>query len=81
MRNATNIPILLWRKVNPAVTSDQFSLFEDEAISVGEKKVDGYVVHAMFVWMKKASQFSDYPPKLWHLIRYATGENPTHMED
>ena len=81
MRNATNIPILLWRKVNPAVTSDQFSLFEDEAISVGEKKVDGYVVHAMFVWMKNASQFGDYPPKLWHLIRYATGENPTHTED
>ena len=74
----TSIPILLWRKVNPAVTPDQFSLFEDEATFVGGKKVDGYVVHAMFIWMKNAPQFDDYPPKLWHLIRRATGERPAY---
>ncbi len=68
MRQASGLPVMLWRKVNPGVTEQQYEAYEREAGEVRSGRLDGYIVHAMFLWMRYPGESVDYPPRLWKLI-------------
>ena len=72
VRAAADLPVLIWRKVNPGTAADLMVAYTAEAEAAATGKLDGYAVHAMFIWLLGQTQFDHYPPMLWSLIDAAT---------
>ena len=72
VRAESGLPVLIWRKVNPGITADQLTAYAREAHAAATGELDGYAVHAMFIWLLGKTQFDHYPPMLWSLINAAT---------
>lgn len=71
LRAASKLPVLIWRKVDPGITPRLRAAFTDEA-EAAAGRLDGYAVHAMFIWLLGKTEFDHYPPMLWSLIDAAT---------
>lgn len=71
LRSATGLPVLIWRKVNPGTSPELLAAYTAEAQAAAAGDLDGYAVHAMFIWLVGQTQFDDYPPKLWKLLEAA----------
>ncbi|MCK4323048.1 MAG: hypothetical protein KAW89_00860, partial [Armatimonadetes bacterium] len=68
VRQEANVPVLLWRKMNPGIPQEHWAMYRREAAQVGSGELDGYVVHAMVT-----VNYADYPEKLWSVIQSAAG--------
>ena len=72
LRTGSKLPVLIWRKVNPGIGPELISAYTDEARAAAAGDLDGYAVHAMFIWLLGKTEFDHYPPLLWSLVDAAT---------
>jgi len=72
LRTASGLPVLMWRKVNPGTSPELLSAYTEEARAAAAGDIDGFAVHAMFIWLVGKTEFEHYPPILWSLIDAAS---------
>ena len=66
VQEQANVPVLLWRKMNPGIPEQECATYRQEAAQAAAADLGGYVVHAMFT-----VNYADYPEKLWSVVQSA----------
>jgi|GEM_PF-1605908 len=69
VRQEANVPVLLWRKMNPGIPEEHWATYRREAAQAAAGGLNGYVVHAMIT-----VNYGDYPDKLWSIVQAAAGQ-------
>lgn len=63
VRQQTDLPVLLWRKIGPEDSADAWTQYEDESAQVRTGALDGFVAHAMI-----SVNYGDYPQRVFDLL-------------
>lgn len=66
VRRKSDLPVLLWRKVNPGTAPEHWDLYQLEAAQIAAGQLDGLVIHPMV-----NTNYGDYPDRLWALMHSA----------
>ena len=71
VQEQANVPVLLWRKMNPGIPQEHWVTYRREAAQAAAEELGGYVVHAMVT--AYIPKYPEYQEQLWSVVQSAAG--------